>query len=342
MPALAFALSPRGATSLRRTTASATRTSLSRLAALRVELEDRYAIAPCRTHWTSMRCAARARPRRRTDAGELHHARGRRDRHRPALLEHPSASRCTARSLPGARLARGREHVSGAPLSRRAAACSSSTPHAPEGFPVDLLLSPVLAMQREFVRACGVDRDRWPRPAAHRQERLGQDHDRLTLAPRGHGYLGDDMAVLHAESASLLPLRAREPAPGPHPRSPPRTSRRAGGTCRIRTAAAAAPARHRAFPDSATTRAAVARCSCAVAGTPAIEPFDASVESLSLPPLGLNKALWLAWGTTPQRRLLQFMLFMRLLARLRCAWLDVGDIETTADLIEQTMEDSWH
>jgi hypothetical protein len=36
------------------------------------------------------------------------------------------------------------------------------------------------------------------------------------------------------------------------------------------------------------------------------------------------------------------MVFMRLLARLRCAWLDVGGIEATADLIERTMEDSWH
>jgi hypothetical protein len=97
------------------------------------------------------------------------------------------------------------------------------------------------------------------------------------------------------------------------------------------------------FPACAAARVPLRRvlflrCFTAV---PAIEPFTATVDALgSLSPLGLNKALWLAWGITPQRRLLQFMLFMRLLARLRCGWLDVGEIESTADLIEQTMEDS--
>ena len=73
------------------------------------------------------------------------------------------------------------------------------------------------------------------------------------------------------------------------------------------------------------------------ADAPALAPFAPTPEALS--PLALNNALWLAWGTTPQRRLLQFMLFVRLLAKVRCAWLDVGSPEATADLIEQTMEE---
>jgi hypothetical protein len=97
------------------------------------------------------------------------------------------------------------------------------------------------------------------------------------------------------------------------------------------------------FPDNAAARVPLMQVLFLrrFAPTAAIEPFEATPRALgSLAPLGLNRALWLAWGITPQRRLAQFMVFMRLLARLRCAWLDVGPIEATADLIERTLEES--
>src|SRR5918912_1197124 len=53
------------------------------------------------------------------------------------------------------------------------------------------------------------------------------------------------------------------------------------------------------FPDSAPARVPLVRVLFLrrFANEAAVEPFTATVESLgSLSPLGLNKALWLAWG----------------------------------------------
>jgi hypothetical protein len=219
-------------------------------------------------------------------------------------------------------------------------------PNAPEGFLVDTLLSPVLAMQREllFVHAASIE-------IGGRGVLLigpsgsGKTTTALTLAARGHGYLGDDMAVLHAASGVLLPMRSTANLrPGPHPQaltdqlhgvtwSPPH----ADGQPRLRLRVT------EVFPDNAAARVPLMQVLFLrrFAPTAAIEPFEATPRALgSLAPLGLNRALWLAWGITPQRRLAQFMVFMRLLARLRCAWLDVGPIEATADLIERTLEES--
>jgi len=67
--------------------------------------------------------------------------------------------------------------------------------------------------------------------------------------------------------------------------------------------------------------------------------FEATAKMLG--PLALNDALWLTWGTTPQRRLLQFVLFVQMLARVPCGWLDLGSPESTAELIESAMEGPW-
>ncbi len=266
-----------------------------------------------------------------------------------ALLEHP-AERPLFGAAPSA-TAGWRSIVrtaSGVPVvTARDGMLLVDAPNTPEGFLPDLLLSPVLAMQREllFVHAASIE-IRGAGVLLIGPTGSGKTTTALTLAARGHGYLGDDMAALHAESVSLLPLRSTANLrPGPHPRAlaahveagrwePLHTD----GQPRLRLCVTDL------FPDSAAVRVPLRRVLFLrrFAPIPALEPFAATVEAMgSLSPLGLNKALWLAWGTTPQRRLLQFMLFMRLLARLRCAWLDAGDIELTADLIERTMEDSW-
>jgi hypothetical protein len=78
------------------------------------------------------------------------------------------------------------------------------------------------------------------------------------------------------------------------------------------------------------------------APVPAAEPFAPTPDALgSSWPLALNNALLLSWGTLPQRRLLQFILFLRMLGRIRCAWLDVGPPEATADLVETIVEKTW-
>jgi len=265
-----------------------------------------------------------------------------------ALLEHPVGRplyREVPSPTPGWRVVA--SALTGLPLvAARAGMLLVDSPAAPDGFLSDLLLSPVLAMQREllFVHAASLE-------IAGRGVLLigpsgsGKTTTALTLAARGHGYLGDDMAVLHAASGVLLPMRSTANLrPGPHPQaltdqlhgvtwSPPH----ADGQPRLRLRVT------EVFPDNAAARVPLMQVLFLrrFAPTAAIEPFEATPRALgSLAPLGLNRALWLAWGITPQRRLAQFMVFMRLLARLRCAWLDVGPIEATADLIERTLEES--
>jgi hypothetical protein len=326
------------------------RLALAAPAGLLAELEDRFGdcAVPAAPEADALQCDVRARP----DGLTLVHFRA------PpvdafgtalALLEHPVGRplfREAPSATPGWRSIVRAE--SGTPLvAARGGRMLVDAPSAPEGFLPDLLLSPVLAAQREllFVHASSVEIG-GAGLLLIGPSGSGKTTTALTLAARGHGCLGDDMAALHVESAALLPLRSTANLrPGPHPQAlAPQvqaghwTPPHADGQPRLKLRL------DELFPSRAAARVPLKRVLFLrrFAAAPAIEPFAATAEAMgSLSPLGLNKALWLAWGTTPQRRLLQFMLFMRLLARLRCAWLDVGGIEATADLIEQTMEDPW-
>lgn len=267
-----------------------------------------------------------------------------------ALLEHP-AGRPLFTAAPGS--AAGWRLIvragSGDPVvAARGGSLRIETRLAPDGFLPDLLLSPVLASQREllFVHAASIDIG-GAGVLLIGPSGSGKTTTALTLAARGHTCLGDDMAALHAASASLLPLRSTANLrPGPYPPAlapkvragvwdPPH----ADGQPRLRLRI------NELFPGRTAARVPLRRVLLLrrFAAVPALEPLAVTLEAPgALSALGLNKALWLAWGTTPQRRLLQFMLFTRLLARLRCAWLDVGEMEATAKLIEETMEDAWH
>ncbi len=266
-----------------------------------------------------------------------------------ALLEHPVGRPLFAEAaLPAAGWRLITRTGSGVPLvAARGGLLLIDTSAAPDGFLPDLLLSPVLATQREFlfVHAASIAIGGAGLLLIGKSG-SGKTTTVLTLAARGHGYLGDDMAALHAESAMLLPLRrTAHLRPGPHTRAlaphvetgrwdPPHADGQPRLPLRVTDL----------FPGRASARVPLRRVLFLrrFAAEPAIEPFQVDGTARgSLAPLALNNALWLAWGTTPPRRLLQFMLFMRLLTRVRCAWLDVGGIEATADLIETTMEDSW-
>jgi hypothetical protein len=214
----------------------------------------------------------------------------------------------------------------------------------PAEFLVDLIVNPVLAIQREllFLHAASVGID-GAGILVIGPTGSGKTTTALALGARGHAYFGDDMAAIRTASAELLVFRTTASVrPGPHARAlshhletgdwdPPHTD----GVPRLRLRVA------RVLPDADPTPLPLRRALFLrhFADAPALEPFTPTPESLR--PLALNNALWLAWGTTPHRRLLQFMLFVRLLARVRCAWLDVGPPEATADLIEQTMEEKW-
>lgn len=175
----------------------------------------------------------------------------------------------------------------------------------------------------------------------------GKTTSAVSLASRGHSYFGDDVAAMRMQTAELLPFwRIAHMRPGPHARSLephfatgewdapysdglPRLRLRVADT--FPTAASAPlPLRRAFFLRSFTTQAR-------------IEPFTPTANDFAAGSrFALNNTLWVAWGTTPHLRLLQFMLFLRLLERVPCAWLDVADPEATANLIENSLEHSWH
>ena len=265
-----------------------------------------------------------------------------------ALLEHPTVSPLFVADPPidGWRLIR--SAGSGIPIvASRGDDTLIDCERAPAGFIVDLIVNPVLAAQREilFLHAASVG-------IAGGGILLvgptgsGKTTTALALAARRHAYFGDDMAAVRLATGELIPMR-RTASVRPGPRTPALDSHL--GTCdwdrahfdgmpraRVRvthlfSAASASPLPLR--------RALFLR---RFAAAPAVEPFEPTARTLGGgSPVALNNALWLTWGITPKHRLLQYMLYLRMLSRVRCAWLDVGLPESTADLIETTMGDAW-
>ena len=211
-----------------------------------------------------------------------------------------------------------------------------------------LLVEPVLAMQRGllFAHAASVGMHgagvMLVGPSGS-----GKTTTALTLASRGHRYFGDDVAALRTESGALLPFwRVAHVRPGPHASSIGShlaagewDAPYADGLPRLRLRVA------EVFPTAASAPLPLRRALFlrGFAAQPSIEPFrPTSSDFAAGSRFALNNTLWVAWGHTPPLRLMQFMLFLRLLEQVPCAWLDVGDPEATAQLIERSMEDTWH
>jgi hypothetical protein len=211
-----------------------------------------------------------------------------------------------------------------------------------------LLVEPVLAMQRGllFAHAASVGID-GAGVVLVGPSGAGKTTTALTLASRGHRYFGDDVAALRTETGELLPFwRIAHVRPGPHARSI--GSHLAAGQWDAPYSDGLPRLRMRVadiFPTAASRPLPLRRALFLrrFAAQPGIEPFEPSAADFAAGSrFALNNTLWVAWGLAPPLRLLQFMLFLRLLERVRCAWLDVGEPEATAQLIERSMEDTWH
>lgn len=233
-------------------------------------------------------------------------------------------------------------------LAARGAQSLLDLTRSPPGFLADFVVQPVLALQKEllFVHAASVG-IRGAGVLLLGATGSGKTTTSLTLAARGHAFLGDDVAAIRLGTGEVLPFRrAASLRPGPHADAltgfisehlrelPLHTD----GKPRLQV-----PVRD-LFPASAGEPVRLRKVLILrrYAPRPRLEPFAPSMETLtSLEPLSLNKLLWVAWGMSPTRRLLQFILFVRMLEKLQCAFLDPGAPEETADLVEQSMEDVW-
>ena len=161
----------------------------------------------------------------------------------------------------------------------------------------------------------------------------------LALAARGHGFLGDEMAALRLRSFELVPVRRT-------------TSIRSGvRSSRIDAALRMADLPPERFPDGVPrVRARIEQLFPAnTAGpvplsaivflrglgtTPRLEPFMAGREHLKfLTPLPST-----LWTLSPAERAMRLL---GILPRARCYWLDVGEPEATADLLEHTVDAAW-
>ena len=164
----------------------------------------------------------------------------------------------------------------------------------------------------------------------------GKSTTALTLASRGHAFLGDEIAAVRQRSGDMLPLRrAISIRPGPCAQVL-EDKLRAGsypletfpdGTVRMRAQM------QQLFPD-ARARPLCLRSALFLrqfTARPRLEPFTFTPQHVSL----LQPLSCTLWGVSPGRRLLEFL---TLFGRIRCYFLDVGAPEETADLIESLWE----
>jgi hypothetical protein len=160
----------------------------------------------------------------------------------------------------------------------------------------------------------------------------------LALAARGHGFLGDEVAALRRDRLELVPFRrAVSIRPGPRPRrlrealvsSAPESL--PDGTTRARALAGDL------FPASIGRRVGLhtALFLRRFVERPSIEAFSPSREHLRL----LNPLGCTLWDVPPARRVMDLL---ALLSRVKCFFLDPGEPDETAELIEKTVSAPWH
>jgi hypothetical protein len=169
----------------------------------------------------------------------------------------------------------------------------------------------------------------------------------LTLASRGHAFLGDEVAALRVESCEILPFRrAAKIRPGPcvsgldelvknnSYQSEPLADGMLRNWVEVGKILPAATGRPVILRNAFFLRS--------FADRPAVEPFTPSLQEFELLKLlSYENTVGASWGFTPGQRLMKFLILLSLLTKVRCYLLDVGPPEQTADLIEKTTERLW-
>ena len=161
----------------------------------------------------------------------------------------------------------------------------------------------------------------------------------LMLASRGHCFLGDEIAAVRRGSGEMMPMRrAASIRSGPRARTLDVLLRDRkyelelfpDGTQRIRANVGDLFPNAVARPVQLHSILFLRR----FAPHPCLEPFTFSLNHLRL----LQPLSCTLWGVSPG---LQLMEFLTLFSRVQCYFLDVGEPEATADLIEETAEGLW-
>jgi hypothetical protein len=166
----------------------------------------------------------------------------------------------------------------------------------------------------------------------------------LSLASRGHAFLGDDVGAVRLATREVLPFPKSAGL-----RDGPLASllqEQLGDYRHVRV-----PARHGdvrtvvrvsdLFPQSVSERLPLrfAFLLDGITGTAKRTPFQPAPGELRRLRSMIVLDAESRWGISPGQDLMQLLTVMNLLSKLRCYLLEVGSIEDTADLIERTM---WH
>jgi hypothetical protein len=170
----------------------------------------------------------------------------------------------------------------------------------------------------------------------------GKSTTALSLASRGHAFLGDDVGAVRLATREVLPFpKSAGLREGPLARS----LQEQMSNCRhVRAPARNADIRtvvrvSDLFPQSVSGPLPLrfAFLLDGITGTAKLTPFQPGPDELKRLRSMIVLDAESRWGISPGRDLMQLLTVMDLLSGLRCYLLEVGSIKDTADLIERTM-----
>ncbi len=216
-------------------------------------------------------------------------------------------------------------------------------PGLPPGFLLSYILSAMIGLQREmlFVHAASIGIDgRGALLMGHGG--AGKTTLSLTLASRGHSFLGDNQACVRIRSRELLPFpRSAAVKPGPRAQA-------------VNDVLEESPQNSLELPDGRTViLMQVGNCFSLprvdsipfkaffylrkIAKRPIIEEFEPGMTNHNFV-RRLSADSTAVYGVSPARRVMNVMVLMELLSEVPCYFVDAGRPEETAALIERTME----